>query len=90
MRRVLSDCEQTLRDQPKIWPDTIVVRFIELAPSSLNIEIAAWFLTTDWNEFQLIKQETLLRFMEIVSAAGTTFAFPTQTVHLVRDQPGNS
>jgi MscS family membrane protein len=90
MRRVLAEFDQTLRSHAKIWPDTVVVRFIELAPSSLNIEIAAWFLTTDWNEFQLIKQETLLRFMEIVSAAGTTFAFPTQTVHLVREGAGNS
>jgi len=42
----------------------------------------AWFLTSDWSEFQLIRQEILLSFMAVVEQAGTSFAFPTRTVHL--------
>jgi MscS family membrane protein len=58
------------------------VKFSALAASSLDVEVMAWFQTTDWGEFQLIRQEVLLRFMEVVERAGTSIAFPTRTVHL--------
>jgi MscS family membrane protein len=82
MRQVLSGFEHILSSHPSIWPDNIIVRLKEFGPSALNIEIMAWFLTTDWNEFQTIRQEVLLSFMDCVQRAGTAFAFPTQTVHL--------
>ena len=82
MRIVVAGIEQVLRAHPKILTDNLVVRLKELAASSLDIEIMAWFLTTDYAEFQLIRQETLLAFMEVVEKAGTSFAFPTRTVHI--------
>lgn len=82
MRQVLAGFERTLREHPTIWPDAVVVRFSELAASSLNIEIMAWFQTADWGEFQRIRQDILLQFMDVVESAGTSFAFPTTTVHL--------
>jgi MscS family membrane protein len=85
VRRVLADVEAALRAHPKLWPDSVVVRLSELKESSLNVEVMAWFLTSDWSEFTAIRQELLLRFMEIVEGAGTTLAFPTRTVHLVRE-----
>ena len=87
MRRVLTEIEAALRAHPKLWPDAVVVCFKEMAPSSLEIEVGAWFLTEDWSVFTVIRQEMLLRFMEVVEGAGTAFAFPTRTVHVVRDQP---
>lgn len=87
MRKVLEGLEGVLRRHPKIWPDAVVVRFKEFAASSLDIEVMAWFMTPEWSEFQLIRQEVLLQFMEVVEAAGTSFAFPTRTVHLVPGQP---
>lgn len=85
LRRVVADVEAALRAHPKLWPDTVVVRFTDFKDSTLNVEVMAWFQTTDWNEFTAIRQELLLRFMEIVEQAGTGFAFPTRTVHLVRE-----
>lgn len=83
MRRVLAEVEAALRAHPKIWPDAMAVRFNDFRDSSLNVEVMAWFQTTDWNEFTAIRQELFLGFMEIVERAGTSFAFPTRTVHLV-------
>jgi MscS family membrane protein len=83
MRLVVAGLEQVLREHPKIWKDNITVRFKELASTSLDVEVEAWFATPDWAEFRLIRQETLIAFMEVVEEAGTTFAFPTRTVHLV-------
>jgi MscS family membrane protein len=88
LRRVLGGVESALRAHPKLWPDALSVRFKELAASSLDIEVMAWFATQDWSEFQLIRQELLLRFMEIVASSGTAFAFPTRTVRLLREDPG--
>jgi MscS family membrane protein len=88
MRRVLAGLEGVLRAQPKVWPDAVIVRFRALGPSSLDIDTVAWFTTTDWGEFQGIRQEILLRFMEVVAAAGTSFAHPTQTIHLVPPSDG--
>jgi MscS family membrane protein len=84
MRAVLAGLKGALREHPKIWPDTVVVRLKELAGSSLDIEVMAWFETSDWGEFQAIRQEILLTFMKVVESAGTSFAFPTRTVHVAQ------
>jgi MscS family membrane protein len=89
MREVLEGFERVLRQHPKIWPDVVVVRFREFAASSLDIEIMVWFQTSDWGEFQFIRQEVLLQFMDVVERAGASFAFPTQTVHIA-SAPGGA
>lgn len=83
MKQVLSEIEQLLRSHPKIWSDGIVVRFKEFGESALVLELQAWFSTSDYEEFQGIRQETYLGIMAIVESAGTEFAFPTRTVHVV-------
>lgn len=85
LRRILCELELVLRAQPKIWSEAVVVRFKEFGDSSLNIEVMAWFQTADWSEFQLIRQNVLLQFMDVVSRAGSSFAFPTRTIHLVSE-----
>jgi MscS family membrane protein len=82
MRAVMAGLEATLRAHPKVWPDAVIVRFSEFRESSLNLEVMAWFLTADWNEFTAIRTEIFLRFLEVVEQAGTSFAFPTRTLHL--------
>ena len=76
-----------LRAHHKIWPEAVVVRFREFAASSLDIEIMAWFCTTDWSECQAIREEVLLQFMDVVEKGGSSLAFPTRTVHLARESP---
>jgi MscS family membrane protein len=83
LRQVLGGAEAALRSHPKIWPDSITVRLKELNVSSLDVEVNAWFTTSDWDEFMLIRQDLLLDFMRIVAESGTSFSLPTQTVQLV-------
>jgi MscS family membrane protein len=83
LKEAIAGVEALLRAHPKIWPDTVVVRFLGFASSSLDIEVMAWFQTTDFAEFRDIRQEVLLGIMEVVEKAGAQFAFPTRTVHLV-------
>ncbi|MFQ5700463.1 MAG: mechanosensitive ion channel family protein [Acidobacteriota bacterium] len=84
MREILDGVEKTLREHPKIWPDAVIVRFASFGDSSLNIDVMAWFMTTDYGEFLSCRQEVLLGFMDVVEKAGSSFAFPTRTVHLIR------
>jgi MscS family membrane protein len=90
IRRIVAEIERSLRDHPKIWPETIIVRFAGFGPSSLDIEIMAWFELTDWTEFLGLRQRLYLKFMDIIEAAGSSFAFPTQTIHVVRDAMGDA
>lgn len=87
VRTVLAGFERVLLEHPKIWTDAVVVRFSELAAAALNIEIMAWFRTSDWSEFQRIRQDVLLQFMDVVERAGTSFAFPTSTIHIAPRAP---
>jgi MscS family membrane protein len=82
MRQVLEGFERVLRSHPKIWPDTVVVAFNQLGASSLDVEIQAWFKVPA-EDFNRCRQEVLLEFMRIVEEAGTSFALPARTVHLV-------
>jgi MscS family membrane protein len=85
LRQVLAGLERVLRAHPGIWPNDVIVRFAGLGESSLDIEIMAWFQTSDYGQFRTWRQEALLSFMDVVEAEKTSFAFPTRTVHLVRD-----
>jgi MscS family membrane protein len=80
VRAVLKGVDGALRAQPKLWSDSFTVRLKEITPTSLDIEVQAWFTTTDYPEFQRIREELLLTFMGIVETAGTSFAVPTRAV----------
>ena len=83
IRSVRAGIESVLRQHPKIWQDTVIVRFKEFGESSLNLEVMAWFQTSDWGEFLAIREDTLLQFLEVVEREGSSFAFPTRTLHVV-------
>ncbi len=83
LQRVLAGLEQVLRAHPQIWPDTVIVRFAGFGDSALEIEVMCWFQTTDYNEFRDCRQAVLFGFMRVVEEAGSSFALPTRTVHLV-------
>jgi MscS family membrane protein len=61
----------------------VVVRFAAFSASSLDIEVMAWFQTADIAVFRDCRQEVLFGFMRVVEESGSSFAFPTRTVHVV-------
>jgi len=82
LRDVLVGVERVLRAHPSIWPDDVVVRFVKFGDSSLDIEIMAWFQTRDWSQFRTWRQDVLIAIMDVVETAGSSFAFPTRTLHV--------
>jgi MscS family membrane protein len=59
-----------------VSPDSARVRFTHLGTSSLDVEILAFVNTGDIDEFLAVKEDLLLRIMDIITASGTGFAFP--------------
>ncbi len=85
MRYVLVQVRRLLYEHPKVQTQGARNRFISFDESALSMEIFCYVLTQDYGEFLTIKEDILLRIMDIVDAAGTSFAFPSQTVYLGRD-----
>ena len=83
VREILEGFHRVLREQPKLWPEGITVLLRALGSSALEIEVTASFQTEDYAEFQAIRQEVYLKFLGVVEAAGTTLAYPTQTLHVM-------
>lgn len=83
VRAVLDGVRATLLAHPKIWTESLTVRLVGLGESALQIEVMAWFETQDWDEFVEIREQMLLGFLRVIEEAGTSLAFPTQTVQVV-------
>ena len=83
MAAIVSDVEQMLRSHPEIETQaTLMVNFTTFAPSSLDFFIYTFTKTTNWAKYHQVKQDVLLRIIEIVEAHNAEIAFPTSTVHL--------
>jgi MscS family membrane protein len=85
LRYVLAQTRRLLYEHPKVETSSARVRFAGLDDSWLTIEVFSYVLTRDFAEFTAIREDILLRFMEIVAGAGAGFAFPSQTLYLGRD-----
>jgi MscS family membrane protein len=86
LRDVLVKLREMLLGHPRVHPDPARARFIGFGASSLDIEVFAYVMTRDWAEFLGIREDILLRVMDIIEQAGTALAFPSQTLYLGRDR----
>jgi MscS family membrane protein len=86
MRQIVSRVRELLLGRTGVEIDSVRARFFRVAPSSLDIEVVAYIFAADWSAFLEIQEGLLLRIMEIVEEAGTSLAFPSQTVHLTDDR----
>lgn len=68
---------------------TILVSLMELAPSSLNININCFTKITESIKFRPLLQEIYLKIIAIIAAHGAECAFPTTTVHIPNDNRSN-
>ena len=63
------------------------VRFCRVAPYSFDVEIFAYVLARDWNEFLRIQEQLLFGVTEAVERAGTALALPSQTTYVEGSTP---
>jgi MscS family membrane protein len=86
LRYVLAKMREMFHGHPRIDSETVRVRFAGYGASSLDIDIRVYAKTREWNDFYAIKEDVLLRIDDIVEQSGTSFAFPSQTVYLGKDE----
>ncbi len=83
MEKVVADVRAMLEQHEAIDLNrTLIVNFVSFGPSSLDFFVYTFTRTTDWVEFHAIKQDVMLKILEIVHANGADVAFPTRTLHL--------
>jgi len=75
---VLSSVREILKAQPKVETGSLPVRFVGVGPYSMDVEVAAYINTVDYDEFLALQQELLLRVLQAVEKAGTALAVPLQ------------
>ena len=85
LRYVLSEIRRLLYSHPKIESKTVRVRLTDIAAGALNVEVFSYVLTVDFNEFAAVREDLLLRMMDLVEESGTGVAMPSQTLYLSRD-----
>jgi MscS family membrane protein len=88
VRTVIKGVRELLDNQPKLYPGSAAVRLEKYGPSSLDLAVEAYIDTRDWGMFADIRQELLLRIMEIVEGAGTALALQAAHVQLIQPSPG--
>jgi len=86
LRWVLAEIRRLIYSHPKVEGRGSHVRLIDIAGSSLNVEVWAYVLTRDSDEFLAIREDLLLRIMQIMEQSGSGLALPSQTLYLGRDR----
>ena len=89
MAAITRDVKQMLREHPEIdTKQTMIVNFVEFAPSSLDFFVYTFTKTTEWIRFHEIKEDVMLKILEIIEKNGAESAFPTSTIHIAPGQAG--
>jgi MscS family membrane protein len=85
LKKVLTQVAAMLRDHPRVETATAWIRLAKLAEGSMELEMQAYVLTRDYDDYAAVREDLLLRIMDIVEACGTALSSPSQTVFLARE-----
>ena len=78
---ICDDVRHMLQTHPDIDnSQRLVVHFNAYNTSSLDLMVYCFTKATQFDRFHAVKQDVMLKIMDIVASHGTEFAFPTQTV----------
>ena len=61
---------------------TLMGNLDRFAPSSLDFFLYCFTETSRWAEYHHVKQDVLVKILDIIEARGAQVAFPTSTIHL--------
>lgn len=83
MARIIEQVKQMLLAHEEIDTNrTMIVNFNSFAPSSLDFFVYTFTKTTNWVRFHEVKQDVLLKVVDLIAANGAEIAFPTSTIHI--------
>jgi len=82
MCTVMDGIRNLLEEHQEVERDSVRVRFIRFGLSSLDVEVSAYVVARDWDQFLEMQGRLFLRMMECIEAAGVQIALPSQTIFM--------
>jgi MscS family membrane protein len=82
IRYILVEVHRLFYAHPKVDSTSARIRFVRFGDSSLDLEVFSYVTVTDYGEYLAVAEDLNLRIMDVVGAAGSSFAFPSQTTYL--------
>ncbi|UUM32987.1 mechanosensitive ion channel family protein [Vibrio japonicus] len=80
---IVSDIKAMLENHPDIDTEqTLIVNFNAFGASSLDLMVYTFTKTVNWVRFHKVKQDVLLKIMQIIRDNNAQVAFPTQTLKI--------
>ena len=88
MAPIVADVKAMLQAHDEIDPQrTLIVNFLSFGASSLDFFVYAFTRTTDWVTYHGVKQDVLLKILDIIDRHGAEIAFPTRTIVMSGAEP---
>jgi MscS family membrane protein len=78
IQRLMDAVAKILQEHPRVDASGVPLRFTKIIAESFDIEVFAYVLTPDYNEFLNIQSELLLKILEAASKLDVRFAVPFQ------------
>jgi MscS family membrane protein len=85
LRFVLDRVQRMLDEHPWVESGTSRIRVDDVSTAAFNMELWAYVKTGDWAQFTGIRQDVILKMVEIIEASGTRLAAPTRLTYVSRD-----
>ncbi|MDM8567281.1 mechanosensitive ion channel family protein [Candidatus Halobeggiatoa sp. HSG11] len=83
---IIQHIKDYLQNNPDIETDPskaiMLIHLVEFNDSSIDILLYYFTKTTGWQEWMEIKEQNLLKFMEIIENEGAAFALPSQQIYV--------
>ncbi|MFT2110707.1 mechanosensitive ion channel family protein [Marinomonas sp. 2405UD68-3] len=84
---IIKDVKTMLHEHEEIdETQTLIVNFNQFSESSLDFFIYTFTKTVNWIHYHEVKQDVLLRVIDIVTYHNAEMAFPTQTLHIAPNE----
>lgn len=88
IEQVVADVKAMLKEHDEIEQDqTLIVNVNKFNASSIDFFVYTFTKTVNWIRYHEVKQDIMVKIIEIVERNGAEFAFPTQTLHLKNEEP---
>lgn len=84
VRQVLEEVNRLLHTDPRVENNGARIRLIQFGSSSLDLEVFAYILESDYALFLEIQEDLMLKIMKIVEKNDARLAMPSQTNYLER------
>ncbi|MDC0611959.1 mechanosensitive ion channel family protein [Vibrio sp.] len=89
--KIVQAVKTMLEEHPDIdAQQTLIVNFDKFGPSSLDFFVYTFTKTVNWIRYHEVKQDVLIKIMNIIHEHGADIAYPTQTIKLQRELEGDT